>query len=344
MAFDADFFDGKSSKKSAVQVTVYPGIIELTSAEVGRRQFAIKALVISPRIGKISKRVIRLPEDASIEFDGDELINAVLQQKPSHMGFHSIAYMMENSWRWIFITTVVCLGFVYSFFVFGIPSIARHVAYSMPVETDRSLGLGTLKTLDRVVFSPTSLSEQIQQRLRDRFAKMTAEVKGDFHFKLAFRRGGNIGPNAFALPSGIIVMTDEMVELSKNDDEIVAILAHEIGHVVHRHSLRTVIQNSATGIIIALFLGDASAVSSLAASLPTVLVHSKYSRDFESEADDYALVYLRSHQISPLVFANIMQRLVEKMGADMNNKTDFLSSHPATIKRIEKFKQAAQAG
>ncbi len=50
--------------------------------------------------------------------------------------------------------------------------------------------------------------------------------------------GRAVGANAFALPSGIVVMTDELVELAKTDDELVAVLAHEIGHVRGRHALR----------------------------------------------------------------------------------------------------------
>ena len=60
---------------------------------------------------------------------------------------------------------------------------------------------------------------------------MTKPLDDGHVYQLEFRHGGYIDANAFALPSGIIVMTDELVELAKSDDELISVLAHEIGHV-----------------------------------------------------------------------------------------------------------------
>ena len=116
-----------------------------------------------------------------------------------------------------------------------------------------------------------------------------------FTYRLEFRKSPVIGPNAFALPSGTVVMTDELVNLSVDDRELDGILLHEIGHVKERHALRSVIQNAGVFLLIASLSGDLSQISSAAASLPTVLVHSEYSRTFEREADRFAALYSRTH-------------------------------------------------
>ena len=86
-----------------------------------------------------------------------------------------------------------------------------------------------------------------------------------------------MGANAFALPNGTIVVTDDLVKLAEHDDELVAVLAHEIGHVVSRHALRRVLQDSGVMLLVAGITGDIVSISSLAAALPTLLIEAKYS-------------------------------------------------------------------
>ena len=55
-------------------------------------------------------------------------------------------------------------------------------------------------------------------------------------YRLELRSGEALGANALALPSGIVIMTDDLVALAKSDDEIGAVMAHELGHVRGRHA------------------------------------------------------------------------------------------------------------
>ena len=75
---------------------------------------------------------------------------------------------------------------------------------------------------------------------------------------LAFRRGRDLGANAFALPDGVIVFTDELIGLLESDAEILAVFAHEYGHVVERHSLRQILQDSAIAVLSFLLIGEAT--------------------------------------------------------------------------------------
>jgi Zn-dependent protease with chaperone function len=144
-------------------------------------------------------------------------------------------------------------------------------------------------------------------------------------------------------PSGIVVLTDELVKIAKNDDEIVAVLAHELGHVERRHTMRHILQSSATGLVMATLTGDILSVTSLSATLPTALVEAKFSRDFEREADDAAARYLKTNGIPLRRFADILQRLQTEYdkktgkGKEEETFTGYLSTHPQTRERIERF-------
>ena len=87
-------------------------------------------------------------------------------------------------------------------------------------------------------------------------------------------------------------MTDELVELAEEENEIVAVLAHEVGHVRGRHSLRLLLQDSVAALLLVGILGDVSTASLIVASVPSVLVEAKHSREIEAEADDFADAWL----------------------------------------------------
>ncbi|MEE8574366.1 MAG: M48 family metalloprotease [Thermodesulfobacteriota bacterium] len=75
----------------------------------------------------------------------------------------------------------------------------------------------------------------------------------------------------------------------------------------------------------------------LSATLPTLLIESKFSKEFEVEADDYSYNYLKKTGIPTIHFANIMERMSKARGGEQT-KLNYLSSHPSTADRIERFK------
>jgi Zn-dependent protease with chaperone function len=83
------------------------------------------------------------------------------------------------------------------------------------------------------------------------------------------------------------VITDDLVKIAKSDDEIIAVLAHEIGHVRGRHALRQLLQAAGISALAVAVLGDVSSFSAILGAAPALL-HAKHSRDFEREADTFA--------------------------------------------------------
>ena len=166
---------------------------------------------------------------------------------------------------------------------------------------------------------------------------MTRELADGQAYRLEFRKSERVGPNAFALPSGIIVLTDELVLLAQHQNELIGVLAHEICHAKNRHALRTLLQNSAVALLVASVAGDLTSHTDLSAALPKLLLEAGYSRAFEMEADQFALQYLLAHDIPPASFANILLRLEERT-AHKSEGHNYLASHPMTSQRIRMFR------
>ena len=120
-------------------------------------------------------------------------------------------------------------------------------------------------------------------------------------------------------------------------------LAHELGHVAHRHVMRRLLQGSATALIVAGVTGDITSTTSLAASAPVVLLQAKFSRDFESEADRYGIDLLRKARIPARSFALILERLEAATRAKHRpGLPGFLASHPPTEEREALAREAAR--
>ena len=106
-----------------------------------------------------------------------------------------------------------------------------------------------------------------------------------------------------------MIVTDGLVRLFKADERLLAgVIAHELGHVHHRHSLRHLLAGSASSLMVGALLGDVSGVSALVTSAPLVLSTLHYTREAETEADQYAFDLLKKSGRSPKDFADAMRR------------------------------------
>ena len=260
---------------------------------------------------------------------------------------------------------VITVVFVFSFIKWGIPWTSQTVAHALPQKTGEFIGDQSLDFMDRYFLQPTQISEAKQQQIISRFNTRLRPFGSDdsIQYQLHFRDmkiGGESQPNAFALPSGDIILTDKFVALSQNNDEIDAVLLHEMGHVVERHSLEMLTQNSLTTMIVILVLGNPDGISELATGLGTALVSNHYSREYETEADEFAFNRMLKIGIDPQAFVDILSRMEEystvaentEDGNKSENKreqetkandeaveedkiSDFLSTHPRTQLRIK---------
>jgi Zn-dependent protease with chaperone function len=334
MSFAARYFDGRTSAACDVEVELYADGRVSVRGEAPLQDSTVADIRISERIGDTARR-ITFPDGAMCETTHNDLIDQWLERLGAHSRQHRV-FRLERRWQVALLALAVTVVGTWAFIRFGLPAAADHAARMMPRSVDIAIGEGGLQTMDAVFFEPSRLEPARQDSLQKLFATMRRELNAP-DLRLELRRGDEIGANAFALPSGIVVVTDELVALAQHDEEIESVMAHEIGHVVHRHSLRMLLQSSASAMLMLTLLGDVSSASTLAASVPTVLVHAKYSRDFEREADDYARAWLDRQGIPAHRFGDLLSRIEEhERGRDSSDDDavmNYFSSHPTTRER-----------
>ncbi len=151
--------------------------------------------------------------------------------------------------------------------------------------------------------------------------------------------------NAFALPGGQICLTGALYQKLESHDQLAAILSHEIGHVVARHSAEQLakrqLANGLTGAaIVATFDPKSSTDSARMAMVLGELVQMKFSREDEMESDLLGLNLLISAGYEPEAMLEVMA-ILEKSGP--GGRPDFISTHPSPKNRTKKIKEAIGA-
>ena len=144
-------------------------------------------------------------------------------------------------------------------------------------------------------------------------------------------------PNAIALPGGKIYLFDGLLQKAESPDEVAGILAHELGHVHHRHVMRTLIHNGGTSFLIGLLLGDVTGGSAVIFATRQLL-QASHSREAEQEADDFAITMMRKLGRSPVPMAELLFRITGAEGKQLGGFT-ILNSHPLTEDRLAAAKK-----
>ena len=107
---------------------------------------------------------------------------------------------------------------------FGLPAAAKTIAFALPPNVSDTIRTESLELMDELLFEPSTLAAEDRARVETMFADIVASDPEYQQYELVFR-SSNIGPNAFAIPGGIVLITDELIHLAAKDAEITAVLA-----------------------------------------------------------------------------------------------------------------------
>lgn len=337
MAFSARYFDGSGSAAHAVQVVADVGALRLLREE-GEICVPWPRVRIGDRLGS-APRVIYLEEAGELHSDDQsavaELARRLGQGRMAAQLFRLESRVWIALFALLFSVAAAWLGLRH-----GLPLLAGVAAELVPPGIEAGMGKQTLAALDKLVFQRGTLPLSRQEALRQRLRAVCHQAGDCPDWRLEFRGGGALGANALALPGGTLVMTDEIVKLARHDDELIAVAAHELGHVRHRHALRQGLASAGVVLLAQILVGDFGSIGDVVSGLPVLLLQTGYSRAMEREADAHALALMRRSCLPPQHFADILSRLDASHPGSRASVTLF-SSHPATLDRIKAFQAQA---
>ncbi len=391
MDIEGYYLDGKTSRRIPATLSSASGStsdvqIKLKPADTAHEllNIAVDDLTIRSRLGNTPREILffrsavaESEQDTELENVAaqlfvtddndaiDELLNFTRSSRVAG-GLHRL----ETHLGIIVFATLATIAVMWGISVYGIPKAAELIAYQMPEFVNEQLG-DSLDVLDGTLLGPSTLDQTRQDAIRE-LVNSYLVAHDELKPRINFRTG--LQANALALPGGDIVLTDELVKLAENDQELLAVFFHELGHLKHRHTTRRALQGAMVTLLVVFTVGDVNSIDLLTA-FPALIADLSYSRRFETEADTYALDQMRYTGIELDHFANIMQRLeayyrkpagsgsgesaedneVHKNSVDPDKGSveketrgqretregartgvpEFLSTHPATENRIE---------
>jgi predicted Zn-dependent protease len=333
-----DYFDGLSARPRPVRLQLESGWLVIAGEQSTTR---VKLADVQwPERRRHGPRVTHLRGGGSLHCADAAGWDLWLQAQGRR---ESWVVKAQQSWRATLAAALALLAVCAALYVWGLPLAARGTLAFVPPSVDAQLGQTALQAMrDRGLLSASAVPPVQQQRLAAALQSALARTYGaqappvTLHFHKS-----RIGPNAFALPGGQVVVTDELVTLLEGRDELLlGVLAHEAGHLLHRHGMRALVQTTLLSSITALAFGD---FSNVLAGAPALLGHMAYSRDFEREADAEAIRVLRTNGQSPLAMVTVFERLQAEREKHGGGPGIALASHPADAERIGRFRAAAAA-
>jgi len=166
----------------------------------------------------------------------------------------------------------------------------------------------------------------------------------DLKFTLRILNSNDV--NAFAGPGGYVYITTGLLNIIESKDELAGVLAHEVGHICARHSIKrfyaiegakTIITLATLGIAATTENPDATRAMADLSSLIAVISIQGYSRQDELQADSLATKYSLRSGYNPLRMIDLLKRMQKKKEEETGEKTVYtwLSSHPSLDIREE---------
>jgi Zn-dependent protease with chaperone function len=346
--YRATFHDGRTAARRSVAVTLAPEGLRITG-EDGREL----ALWAYQALGLVDER-----------FAGRPLRLKLAEDDGARLTMHDDAVLAELAFRapqlrerrsgssGIRIAALGIAGMV----LFGaivwlaLPRLALLVASVIPVSWEEALGervfddiaeaFASLDDDEAPRFCEAAAGRAALDRLSARLAAaMEATAPAPYRFRV-FVLDLKM-PNAFALPGGWIVLFRGLISSAEDSSEVAGVLAHEMGHVTHRHVTQNIMRAMGLRVLFDLIMGDMG--DGLAGGLGQVLVYLSYNREAEAEADVAALALLEAAGIGAQGLARFFERLAETSG-DMPAALQLFSTHPSHDARARLFAAAAARG
>ena len=309
-------------------------LVESGSGEV-LTHAAPELLRREPRLGKLPSEIV-FPDGWRFETMDHDGLDAILRSRGQGWLHRSEAYQPRLA-----LIIPVCLVLGYAVWRWGLIVLVAVAVAATPAALPRAIDDSNLLVIDQLAARPTRLNDAQLDNVRHVFARLEAAAgPSPFgEFRLLFRRIPGIGPNAFAMPGGTIVVTDTLIERFPDDDIIAGVLAHEVAHVVEGHALEQLYRETGIRLLGGLVFGELGPVLERAATEGEALLSLAFSREHEAEADRFGVALAARAGFEPAGLARLFEGL-DSLGP--LPETSWWSTHPAPEDRIAQIRRYAE--
>ena len=339
------YFDGERAARREVEIEVAPGGVRITEAGSGGRELAFwgyRELRPVDEPGGDGPRRIRAGKGrARLVIEDPSLVAALSVHAPRISA-------REPGWgrlalRWaglLALSIAVLLAILW----FGLPRLADQVARIVPHQWEADFGESLVEPVLRALarFDDTGevafCTAPRGVESLDELTRRLAPAASPYRFVVRVVNLEMV--NAFALPGGQIVIAEGLLRFAESPDEVAGVLAHEMGHVLHRHSTAAIVEALGLAFLFGALLGDFG--TGVMGGAGETLVGLAFRREAEAEADARALALLDGAGLGSRGLADFFERMQREAG-DGPAVLRLLSTHPPTEHRRRAFERGATA-
>ncbi|QLY26587.1 M48 family metallopeptidase [Bdellovibrio sp. KM01] len=325
-SYRAKYFDGETPSSQEVLVKINEAVLEISKDGRLLDTWPLKLLHRDPVYISVIVVLCQGEPDARLEIlEKDFLQEPLLKvkfQKEQPLQFKKSQIALWLS------ALVVAVGVVF----LAVKPVTKMIARNISHAREKQM-LGAIMQLRPPTMCQLSVSQGIA------FEKLLSKVypiqEGDKELGIEFHVIKNAQVNAFALPGAQIWILSGLLEKAQSPEEIVGVLAHEIEHVKQRHILESIVRSTLLTSLMAISVGDASAVLVVDPHTASQFFTLSFDREMEASADKGALNRMRQSKVSTQGIIDLFKRLDETGPA--SKIPEFISTHPAGKARIEMF-------
>ena len=224
--------------------------------------------------------------------------------------------------------------------VLGVLAVSAACSVSVSEADEREMGAEYAASVDsQVPLIADTVVTQFLTGLGRSMTSQTSRANIDWRFKVA----NASALNAFALPGGFVYVTRGLIEHSDSLDELAGVMGHEIGHVVHRHNVKQLLEAANTDAAVVALCTLTSACSSLGGMIAVQVGAdartAQYSQAQEAEADSEAVVNTFRAGIDPEGLTVFLQRLLDPRTTQPTFIEAFFATHPTDESRIRALRR-----
>ncbi|MEP3630497.1 MAG: M48 family metallopeptidase [Hyphomicrobiales bacterium] len=334
-----DYFEAGAGKSTASILRVAEGAIVVNRADNNEMIVIAKQheIDISDRIGTIPRRLTLPDNSVFVTSDNDGVDRLV----GTSMSDASVNWLEKFHPRMVIIA-LVAIGLAFATYRYALPVAINVAVAATPNTVIKAISKASLSGLEGRLFKPTKIDAKRQEKLSTAFQDLISHSDGrvkSLEPQLRFH-ASPIGPNALALPDGTIIVTDALLKLV-DDDAVIGVLGHELGHVRHQHGLRLIYRSVGFFVMIQLIAGDVGGIFEDALVQGAGILTLSYNRDFERQADDYSVTLMQRAGRDPLAVTSFFEKIASKLESKNNIFPDWLSTHPSSKERIERLREKA---
>jgi predicted Zn-dependent protease len=246
------------------------------------------------------------------------------------------AFRKQRNTAKIVAWSVAIIASAVALYAWGAPIAVEWAAARVPVEWEEALGRNVV---DRLAPASKQCGDSVSMAdLRSVLDRLVAARPGTpYRFQLSVVRDTMV--NAFAAPGGFVVVNSGLLAAATTPEELAGVLAHEVQHVLQRHSTRGIIREVPVRVAIGT-LASGTGIEA-AAGIMTSLGALRYRRGDETEADREGMRLMQDAEVDPNGMVAFM-RTLETKGRSTPRVVSYLLSHPQTTDRVAALEELAK--